>query len=281
MSESKAISEDVYLIDTITKLQDHHRDKVTVSGSHGGIYAGYCAAKMHVRAVILNDAGIGKDRAGIGSLDFLEGIELAAATVDSRSCRIADAGDMWARGVISHVNQAAGRVGCRPGQTSLECAELLRVARPLSLSPPVVREARFIVKARAGERKVIGIDSASLFQPEDVGQIVVTGSHGGLVGGDPATLIMPKVHAAFYNDAGGCRDDSGFTRLPVLDQRGIAAATVSNETARIGDAMSAYTDGIVSRVNATATRWGGRVGMRLAEFIELLNSEQCAGTEKT
>jgi hypothetical protein len=272
MNKINAIIEDVYLVDTITKLHEQHRDKVVVTGSHGGVYAGYCAAKMHVRAVMLNDAGVGKDRAGIGSLDFLDGIGLAAATIDSKSCRIADAADMWARGVISHVNHAAQQLGCRPGQTTIECSKRLRDAIPSALPLPVIGEARFVISARAGERRVIGIDSASLFQAEDVGQIVVTGSHGGLVGGNPATLVMPNVHAAIYNDAGGCWEDSGFTRLPILDQRGIAAATVSNETARIGDAMSAYADGVVSRVNLAAAKLGGRVGMSLVQFIERLRA---------
>jgi hypothetical protein len=270
MSKTNAVIEDVYLVDTITKLDEYHRDKVVVTGSHGGIYAGYCAAKMHVRAVILNDAGVGKDLAGIGSLDFLDGIGLAAATVDSKSCRIADATDMWSRGVISRVNRTAEQLGCRPGQTSVECSERLRGAKSSVLPLPIVREARFVISERAGERRVIGIDSASLFQADDAGQIVVTGSHGGLVGGNPATLVMPNVYAAFYNDAGGCRDDSGFTRLPILDQRGVAAATVSNQTARIGDARSAYTDGILSRVNKTATKLGGVVGVPLTRFVEQL-----------
>jgi hypothetical protein len=35
----------IFLVDSITKLDARHRDAVVVSGSHGGIYAGYCAAK--------------------------------------------------------------------------------------------------------------------------------------------------------------------------------------------------------------------------------------------
>jgi hypothetical protein len=40
--------------------------------SHGGIYAAWYAARMGVSAVILHDAGIGRERAGIGGLDWLE-----------------------------------------------------------------------------------------------------------------------------------------------------------------------------------------------------------------
>jgi len=46
------------------------------------------------------------------------------------------------------------------------------------------------------------------------------------------------------------------SRLPALDARGIAAATVSAASARIGDARSTYEDGVLSRVNASAAALG-------------------------
>ncbi len=91
----------VVVADTITKLPDGARGGVVVSGSHGGRYPGYMAAAGGVRAVILCDAGIGKDEAGIGSLSYLEEFGIAAAVVSHLSCRIGDTGDMLARGTIS------------------------------------------------------------------------------------------------------------------------------------------------------------------------------------
>jgi hypothetical protein len=277
MSQPEPNAEGIYLADTITKLYEHHQDTVVVSGSHGGVYAGYCAAKGHVRAVILNDAGIGKDRAGIGSLAFLDEIRLAAATADSMSCRIADAADMWANGVISHVNQTAADLGCAPGQSVAECATRLRGATASPLPVPRIQEARFVISEGPGEPKVIGIDSASLFRPEDAGQIVLTASHGGLIGGKPDTTVPPGIYAAIFNDAGGCKDGSGFARLANLDERGVAGATVSNATARIGDARSAYGEGVISRVNETAARLGGGVGMPTKTLIERLIEAKRAG----
>ena len=37
------------------------RGQVLVSGSYGGEYNGYHAAKWGIRGVVLNDAGVGKD----------------------------------------------------------------------------------------------------------------------------------------------------------------------------------------------------------------------------
>ena len=101
----------IVLADTITKLPPEAEGAVVVSGSHGGRYPGALAAKAGARAVILNDAGIGRDGAGTGSLALLDALGIAAATVSHASCRIGDTADMLRRGVISHANQAARATG--------------------------------------------------------------------------------------------------------------------------------------------------------------------------
>ena len=266
----------IFLVDTITKLHERHRGAVVVSGSHGGIYAGYSAARGHVRAVIQNDAGIGKDRAGIASLPYLDELGIAAAVADSSTCRIAQADDMWAHGIVSHVNGQAAALGCGPGDSVRDCARKMLAAPPSSAPAPTIGEARFVVGDNPGEPQVIGIDSASLFTPDDAGRIVVTASHGGLVGGVPDTKT-PDVWAATYNDAGGGKDGSGYGRLPDFDRRGIAAATVSHETARIGDVRSHLAGGVISQVNETARRRGGAPGQTLQAFIAAMIAARKAG----
>ena len=75
------------------------------------------------------------------------------------------------------------------------------------------------------------------------------------------------MRGVLYNDAGIGKDESGISRLPALDARGIAAATVSAISARIGDARSTYEDGIVSRINARAAAFGPRKGISAHEFV--------------
>src|SRR5207237_589997 len=113
-------------------------------------------------------------------------------------------------------------------------------------------------------------DSASLVAPEHHDAIVITGSHGGLLGGRPETALKYDVRAAFYNDAGIGIDEAGVSRLPALDQRGIAAATVAAASARIGDARSTYEDGMLSRVNARAAALGLAAGMPAREAAAIL-----------
>ncbi len=261
---------DIHTADTITKMLPAHRGQVVVAGSHGGVYAGWCAAKGGARAVILNDAGVGKDQAGMGSLPFLDGIGLAAATADSQSCRIADAADMLVTGVISAVNRTAAALGCAPGQTVQDCARFMRSAALPAGPVPQLQESRFVIDQDDGGRVVIGIDSASLFQPEDAGRIVVTASHGALVGGRPDTVVPPGVFAAFFHDAGGAKGGSGYSRLASLDHKGVVAATVAAASARVGDARSCYQDGVLSHINDLARDQGARVGMTLRAFIDVL-----------
>ncbi len=260
----------IHTTDTITKMLPAHRGQVVVAGSHGGVYAGWCAANGGARAVILNDAGVGKDQAGIASLPFLDAIGMAAATADSQSCRIADAADMLATGVISAVNRTAAALGCAPGQTVQDCALRMRSAAQPTGPVPQLQESRFVIDQDEGKRVVIGIDSASLFQPEDAGRIVVTASHGALVGGRPDKVVPPGVFAAFFHDAGGAKDGSGYSRLAALDLSGVIAATVAADSARVGDARSCYQDGVLSHVNDTARERGARVGMTLRAFIDAL-----------
>ena len=109
------------------------------------------------------------------------------------------------------------------------------------------------------------IDSASLIAPEDAGQIIVTGSHGALVGGSAPMALRVDGFAAVFSDAGVGADGAGITRLPALDTRGIAGLTVSAASARIGDAASLYADGLISHANATARRLGARPGEPLKD----------------
>src|ERR1700675_1985330 len=116
----------IVTVASCSNLRDEHRGHVAVSGSYGGRNNAYNAAKWPVRAVIMNDAGIGKDNAGIVGLEFLNRIKMAAATADAMTCHIGDGDHMLANGVISHVNETAAGLGCKSGQSVRGCAELMR-----------------------------------------------------------------------------------------------------------------------------------------------------------
>ena len=251
--------------DSITRIGDEASGAVVVNASHGGLYAAYLAAKLHAAGAIFNDAGVGRDRAGIGGLDYLDTLGIPAATIGHDTARIGDGADMLARGVITHANALATALGVRPGLPCAEAAALLQGAQPSDRPPPEALEAAFLVVPEPP--RVWALDSASLVLPEHRDAIVITGSHGGLLGGKPETALKYDVRAALYNDAGIGIDEAGVSRLPALDARGIPAATVSAASARIGDARSTYEDGVISRTNARAAALGLHAGISAREFI--------------
>lgn len=260
----------VIAADTVTRPTAAWKGAVLVAGSHGGVYAAYCAVKAAVRGLILNDAGRGLDDAGIGGLGYCEALGIPYATVATMSARIGNGGDMVARGIISAANRTAERLGVRPGQPCAEAAALMTAA-PLSTAPIMpYAEARAELPPGPSGRRVVLLDSISLVGDADVGQVLVSGSHGGILGNEKAAALKIDGYAAFFNDAGGGADGAGFTRLPALDERGIAAGTVAAMSARIGDGRSSYEHGVLSRVNETARHLGGVEGMPLKAFCRLL-----------
>jgi hypothetical protein len=258
----------VLIADSITRVGADAAGGVVINGSHGGIYAAYLAAKLRVAAAVFNDAGVGRDEAGIAGLDYLAGLGIPAAAVGHETARIGDGSDMMARGLITHANSPAIALGCHAGMACRDAAAALQQAGPSLREPPPALEAAFLLIA--GAPAVWALDSASLVGAEQVGTIVATGSHGGLLGGRPETALKIDALAALFNDAGIGIDEAGLTRLPALDSRGIVAGTVAASSARIGDARSTYEDGILTRVNQCAAAFGIAPGMTAREFVQIV-----------
>jgi hypothetical protein len=261
----------IHVADSVTQLGPECRGTVLVAGSHGGIYAAYLAARAGVRGVVLSDAGVGLDHAGTSGIAYLDSNATAAATVDYRTARIGDGRDLFARGKISFVNAVAGALGCAPGQSARVCAELMMALPAPAQEPPAYDEARFLIRDEPGSPKIVGIDSVSLVLPEDANSIVVTGSHGGLLGGNPQATLRSDALALVFNDAGIGIDDAGVSRLGPLAARGIAAVAVDAHSAHIGEARSTWATGRLSRVNAVAHSHGARPGMTVPEFAALFS----------
>jgi hypothetical protein len=252
-----------------------------VAGSHGGEYSGRWALAAGLAGVIFHDAGLGLDRAGVAGLALLDQAGVAAAAVAAASARIGDGQDVFRRGVIAEFNQAARRGGIRAGLPCRQAADLLLRLVP-DASQPAAAAARLSALAatapgvaervRAGGRCDVWIlDSASEAGPRQDGAIVVTGSHGGLPGGQPRRALKCDALLAAFNAAGGAAGQPGVGRLPVLDDRGIAAVAVDAMSARIGSAASTLAHGVVSVVNQrAASAFGIRPGDRLSDVVDAI-----------
>ena len=266
MLDKMEIPQGILLVDSVNYLDSAAQRSVVIASSHGGTYAAYKAAASGARAVILNDAGVGLQDAGIACLDYCERISMAAAVVSHTSARIGEATDMLRRGIISRANRLAKSVNCTPGTTCAQAAICLKKA-PLPIgTPPAYEETRFLISE--GHPRIVCIDSASLVKSEDVGQIVITGSHGGLIGGRPEKAFNVQALVAVFNDAGVGIDQAGIGRLDPLNERGIAALTVAHTSARIGDSRSTYYEGVISHANQLAIKFGASRGVTVRGFVE-------------
>lgn len=263
---------------SVTELGAAVRGAVLVAGSHGGLIAAYLGAAAGARALILNDAGVGLDRAGIAGLAYLEQIGMAACTVSHASAGIGDGADSLARGVISFCNSIAAGLGVNSGMAARDAATLLARGAPLPGAPPPYSEGRWLVATWSGIQ-VWALDSVGKLLSDDAGRILLIGSHGALHGGrlDSALNLHGgpvAARAALFNDAGGGEDQAGTSRLPELQRRGIPAATVDCMSARIGDGRSMWESGVISHVNSCAQAMGAVPGIAARDWIQALSCDQ-------
>ena len=123
------------LCDSIAELAPPDAGSIVVSGSHGGRSAARYALAMPLALVAFNDAGIGKDDAGIVALQLLDDAGTPCVTVSHASARIGEARDAWDHGVVSFVNARAlthgvARTGRRCAPRSCACTAQPRAPRP-------------------------------------------------------------------------------------------------------------------------------------------------------
>jgi hypothetical protein len=121
-----------------------------------------------------------------------------------------------------------------------------------------------------GQGRIVLMDSISYIGDKTSRRdIIVCASHGGFSAAE-YVLRKPAPGAVIFNDAGLGKDNAGIEALAMLEKKGIAAATVSHNSARIGDSKDTYENGIISHLNATAASLNIAVGMTVKGICEML-----------
>jgi hypothetical protein len=106
----------ILVMDSIAFAAPDMAGHLIVTGSHGGTSAGEYARRHGVAAAACNDAGIGKDAAGIAGLAALDDDGIVGVAVGHDTARIGDGTDTWLCGVVSYANATALAAGIRPSQ---------------------------------------------------------------------------------------------------------------------------------------------------------------------
>lgn len=234
----------------------------------GASFAGKPTAAMPMRpgvkAWIAHEGGPGKDNAGISGLPFADTFGIPAAAVATMEAGLS-MGMSLVTGRVSRVNKAAEALGVHPGMTGGEAGKLMLKApmgRPLDLSGLVDEDLREEFCNQHG--RILSVWSFSRVNQQHPDDVFCVASHGGKVMAQYALRVRPR--GLIANDAGRGLNDSGMDGLNAVQEVcGIPAATVSADSARIGDGPSTYHDGLVSATNESAAALGIVPGMPAAE----------------
>ena len=248
----------IIVMDSIAQMGEDETGQVVVAGSHGAAPAARHAAQYLPFGIFLNDAGKGKNNAGISGLSVLETMGILGATVDCMTGHIGDGVDNYESGITSAINSKAKAAGIRVGMVVVEAASLMLAAKK---SVAALRQA-FVIYEDKNSRIVL-TDTISYLNESHRGSVVVGGSHCA-----KTTYVFVKdlgIKGIFLNDAGKGKDNQGISGLPVYDNAGIPAGAIDCMSAMIGDARDAWESGLISAVNNLAVTAGVKEGMRVQE----------------
>jgi len=212
-------------------------------------------ARHQPRGVIGLDCAIGKDGAGIAGLAFYEALGIPSAAVDVMTAEMGNGDDLYTCGMVSRVNDRATSLGLKPGMSAREAADLLKAASTPGDDRFADRENREIIYTQAAGRSIVCTDSIAFWRPEDTGRnVLCTAGHTGR--SVVNYIVGSGVWGFICSDGGIGKNDSGITALPVANEAGIAGASVSALSARMGDGHSTYYDGVISACNELARSKG-------------------------
>ncbi len=280
------LPEGVILLDSLGDLQPDNVSPVLVCASHCGDN-GTFARKLkncHVKAVFLNNAGIGKNQAGISGLVHYEAENIMACAVDCNSAEIGVARDTWESGIISHTNNLAVKAGIQTGDSVQEAVAKIINLIDLPSSIQINKHSESAVNEKQEStgkvdlKKQIQIqiegvsitvtDSITFLNENNAGDIVVCGSHGGISAGHYAQKHGLK--AVFFNDAGIGKNNAGIKGLDGLNDAGIIACTVDCMSAEIFNGQDTLDNGIITVCNQLAKAKNIREMMTVKEAIKLI-----------
>ena len=256
----------IVVMDSMTYVDERNSaDDVLIAASYfGAMPVCHWVLPVRPRGVIAQEAGGGKNMAGLSGLWSLDGHGIPGAATETASCRISDGADMYENGVIAHVNASAQRRGVKPGMTAAEAAALMLQAAQDEGEHPAAREVVF--EGEGG--RILALGSTSFISGANAGDVICAGSAFSAPSADYAAPYA--ISGLICNDAGLCKDDSGIAGLAVMEARGIPAAAVSAASAEIGEGLSTYWHGAVSAMNAPAQSLGVTVGMPAKDAAMLM-----------
>ncbi len=247
---------------------------VLIGGSYAARMTMAWAMRLGARAIVAHAAGVGKDDAGISGLRLAQEYQVPALACETMSARLAVGVSVY-EGEVGHANQVAQSLGVEIGQSIAEASKILLdadVGREVIVEESLDDRIYELEHLPDGNiRASWGIPVLRSIQEPRPQDVFIQASHCGLT-------LVPHVmklnlKGVIANDAGRGKDDSGIASFPYLAREGIAVAAVGAMSARIGDVMSTWQEGVISCMNEVAEKRRVREGMMTREAaIAMLNA---------
>lgn len=256
-----------YVADFVSQHGNVEGDLI-VNASYSGVLCAKMVMVAKPRGVIGLDCAIGKDGAGVAGLAFYEALAVPAGAADVMTAEMGNGRDLYEDGVLSCVNEAAERLGIRPGMRVSEAAQAMLTGSNSPATWDPARREVIETDAQTG-RSIVATDSIAFALPEDRERnVLCTAGHTGrsVVG----YFRDFRPWAFICSDGGVGKNNSGISALDDVTPDGIPGASVGALTARMGDGHSTYFDGVISAVNAPAAAKGVRIGQSAREAARLL-----------
>jgi hypothetical protein len=258
----------IVVADSLTFFeQGDWRTDVVLGASFAGVPTGIVPLRQGARGWLAHEAGPGLDRAGVGGLSLAQDMGVPAAAIATMTAGLGD-GRSLLTGQVAAANEVARTLGVVAGESGLAAARKMLQAPEGSFRKcdGFVDEERHEIITDFG--RAIAVWSTSRVQGSHPDDVFCVASHGGKTMAFYALRIQPR--ALICNDAGRGLDDSGIAGLSLLDEAAVPGATVGTDSARIGDPLSTYYDGVISFKNVRAHECGVRVGMSCTEAVDVL-----------
>ncbi len=251
----------IVTVDSAYDADESNRGRdVVVNASYAGVLPARFVASHSPRAAIGVDCGIGLDGAGIAGLWYLEARGIPAAAADVATVILGDGERMHREASISRVNAQAAQCGVAAGMPVAEAARLLLKVDPVEQAPDAVTN-RTVMRVAEDGGTIVCTDSIAFGRDEDRGRnVLVTAGHTGRSAVPYLRRVAPR--GFICSDGGGGKEGSGTAGLEIVAAEGLAGASVDARTARMGDGLSTYHDGVISTCNGPARERGVEVGQR-------------------
>jgi len=275
------LPEGVILLDSLGDLQPDNTSPILVCASHCGDNGTFARKlkKCRVKAVFLNNAGVGKNLAGISGLLYYEAENILACAVDHFSAEIGVAQDTWENGIISHTNSLAEEAGIQIGDSVKEA--VAKIIKYPSLTQKNMNfesnekeensskvDLKKQTQTQIDDVSITVTDSITFLNESNAGDIVVCGSHGGVSAGHYAQ--KHRLKAVFFNDAGIGKNNAGIKSLESLSDAGIIACTVDCMSAEIFNGQDVLDNGIITVCNQLAKTRNINEKMTVKEAVKLI-----------